>query len=381
MSATITVASATEALSHVLDPDLKKDLVSLNMIRDLEVDPQGGVKVRVVLTTPACPLKDKIRSDVQQALEGAGATSIDITMDAEVRRSAPPQGGGRPGHGGHAHKRLEGVRHVIAVASGKGGVGKSTVATNLAVSLAKTGASVGLLDADIYGPSTPTMMGLRGARPTLTADEKIAPLERYGVKLISMGFMLKDDDAVVWRGPMLGKAVEQFLFDVHWGELDYLIIDLPPGTGDVQLSLTQYVPLTGAVVVTTPQDVAFADVRRAIKMFSMTKTHILGLVENMSHFECGNCNTKHYIYGDSRIDAHAAENSLDVLGQLPLDSITAIAADNGEPIAIAAPKSGAAAGYADLAGQIAQKIAVLTHGDGARSIGEKFKSFFEMKSA
>jgi len=385
MADTITRESALAALSTVLDPDLRKDLVTLNMIRDLKVADDGGVSVRVVLTTPACPMKDKIRGDVEAALKGAGAKSLDITMDAEVRRTQGGGGGGQKGHG-HSHggrpqRRLEGVRNVVAVASGKGGVGKSTVATNLAVSLAKTGARVGLLDADIYGPSMPTMLGLRGARPSLTAEEKIAPLERYGVKVISMGFMLKDDDAVVWRGPMLGKAVEQFLFDVHWGDLDYLIIDLPPGTGDVQLSLAQYVPLTGAVVVTTPQDVAFADVRRAIKMFEMTKTRILGLVENMSHFECGNCSTKHYIYGDSRIEAHAAENNLDVLGQLPLDSVTAIAADNGQPISVAAPKSGAALGYADLAGKVAQKIAVLTHGDGGQSIGDKFKSFFSMKPA
>lgn len=375
--------AAVAALSTVLDPDLRKDLVTLNMIRDLAVDDAGVVSVRVMLTTPACPMKDKIRNDVVEALTSAGASKVDVIMDAEVRRTQNPGGGG-PAKGGHGHapkKTLDGVRNIVAVASGKGGVGKSTVATNLAVSLAKAGATVGLLDADIYGPSMPVMMGLRGAKPSLNEKEKIAPLERYGVKVISMGFMLKDEDAVVWRGPMLGKALEQFLFDVDWGDLDYLIIDLPPGTGDVQLSLAQYVPLTGAVVVTTPQDVAFADVRRAIKMFEMTHTRVLGLVENMSHFECGNCNTKHYIYGESRIDAHAAAHGLEVLGSLPLDSVTAIAADNGEPISIAAPNSQPGKSYAALAGKVAQKIAILTHGTDATPMGEKFKSFFKMKPA
>ena len=296
--------TALSALATVYDPDLRQDLVTLGMVKDLAIE-GDRVKLRVVLTTPACPLKEKIRAEVEAALKGAGATEVALTMDAEMRRAPTgPASQAGPGHMTQAD-RMPGVKAIIAVAAGKGGVGKSTVATNLAIALEKLGAKVGLLDADIYGPSIPIMLGLKGARPSLTAEDRIAPMERYGLAVMSMGFMLEDGQAVVWRGPMLGKALQQFIEDVDWGELDYVIVDMPPGTGDVQLSLAQLLPVTGAVVVTTPQDVAFADVKRAIKQFEITKTEVFGIVENMASFVCPTCGTEHAIFGPSHIAAQA----------------------------------------------------------------------------
>ena len=272
--------------------------------------------------------------------------------------------------------RLPGVETIVCVASGKGGVGKSTVASNLAISLAQAGSRVGLLDADIYGPSQPTMLGLAKTRPQATEDgAHILPIERYGISVMSMGFMLAEGDAVVWRGPMLGKALQQFIEDVVWGELDYLVLDLPPGTGDVQLSLAQLLPVAGAVVVTTPQDVAFADVRRAIKMFETTKTPVLGLVENMSHFVCGACEAEHYIFGESRIDEHAETHGIPVLGRLPLDSVTAIAADKGQPIVVAAPESAPALAHKAIAERVAEALGK----EVKETTGSRFSGFFQQK--
>lgn len=370
--------TALSALRTVYDPDLRQDLVTLNMVRDLAVA-GDEVSLRVVLTTPACPLKEKIRSDVEAALVKAGARSIKVTMDAEVRRAVGPAAPAGPGAPGRMtqDERMPGVKAVIAVAAGKGGVGKSTVATNLAIALSKLGAKVGLLDADIYGPSIPIMLGLKGARPAVTADERIAPMLRYGLSVMSMGFMLSDDQAVVWRGPMLGKALQQFIEDVEWGHLDYVIVDMPPGTGDVQLSLAQLLPVAGAVVVTTPQDVAFADVKRAIKQLEMTKTEVLGIVENMAGFVCGNCGTEHAIFGESRIAAHAEAMKLPVLGRIKLDAVTAIAADQGEPITVAAPDSEAAHMYREIAQAVARKVAVITHERNQQT--PKFQAFFAHK--
>lgn len=382
----ISVETAFNALRTVEDPDLKRDLVTLGMVRDLVVK-NGAVSLRVVLTTPACPLKEKIKADVVRALEGAGATEVNVTMDAEVRRpggqaGAAGAGGHAHGHAGHSHgpapvtqdQRMPGVKAVIAVAAGKGGVGKSTVATNLAISLHKLGAKVGLLDADIYGPSIPIMLGLQGVRPTMTAEEKIAPLARYGLSVMSMGFMLSADQAVVWRGPMLGKALQQFIEDVDWGELDYVIVDMPPGTGDVQLSLAQYLPVAGCVIVTTPQDVAFADVRRAIDQLGKTKIPVLGVIENMAGFTCGQCGAHHAVFGESRIAHHCESMGLELFGSIALDSVTAIAADHGEPITVAAPDSEAAKTYQALAQRVAQKVAVIAHE--RAEITPKFQAFF-----
>ena len=370
--------AALTALRTVVDPDLNKDVVSLDMVEGLQVD---GTKValRLVLMTPADPLKEDFKARIEAALTKAGASAVAIDVTANVRRAtvpapAQPQG---PGARATQNDRMTGVKCIIAVAAGKGGVGKSTVATNLAVSLSKLGAKVGLLDADIYGPSIPIMLGLRNARPGLTAEEKIAPMQRYGLSVMSMGFMLREDQAVVWRGPMLGKALQQFIEDVDWGELDYVIVDMPPGTGDVQLSLAQLLPVAGCVVVTPPQDVAFADVRRAINQLEMTKTDVVGIVENMAGFICGNCGQEHAIFGESRIAAHAEGLGLEVLGRIPLDAVTAIAADQGEPITVAAPDSAAAKTYRAIAQRVARKVAVATFQKA--QVTPKFSSFFASK--
>ncbi len=367
--AKLTRDAVMEALGTVMDPDLGRDLVTLGMVRDVEV--QGSkVRARVVLTTPACPLKAKMHDDAVAALEAIGAEAPEITMDAEMKRN--------PSRGAGPHARdLGDIAAVVAVASGEGGVGKSTVAVNLAVALAQTGAKVGLLDADIYGPSMAVMLGLRDARPMVNDNDRIQPIERHGIKVISMGFLLKDDDAVVWRGPMLGKALEQFLFDVDWGTLDYLIIDLPPGTGDVQLNLVQQVALAGAVVVTTPQDVAFSDVRRAIKMFEMTNARVLGIVENMSYFVCDGCGKEHHLFGPSRTADRARELGLPSLGSLPLDGVTSGASDRGEPIVLAAPEAAISESFREVAGAVAQQVAIATVG--ADAPGAKFANFFAMK--
>jgi ATP-binding protein involved in chromosome partitioning len=371
----LSVDTALSALRTVEDPDLKRDLVSLGMVRDLVVS-GDSVSLRVVLTTPACPMKDKIKGDVEAALRNVGALKLQVTMDAEVRRASAPPAQSGPGRVTQ-DQRMPGVKAVIAVAAGKGGVGKSTVATNLAIALKKLGAKVGILDADIYGPSLPIMLGLQGARPAMTADEKIAPVQRYGLSVMSMGFMLTEDQAVVWRGPMLGKALQQFIEDVDWGDLDYVVVDMPPGTGDVQLSLAQLLPVAGCVVVTTPQDVAFADVRRAIKQLEMTKTEVLGVVENMAGFTCGHCGSHHAIFGESRIASHCDAMGLELIGQIALDSVTAVAADQGEPITLAAPESQAAKTYEAIARRVAQKVAVIAHG--REETSTKFASFFNHK--
>ena len=371
--------SVLAALEVVVDPDLRQSVVALDMVRDVVVD-GGKVGLRLVLATPADPWKDTVVREVEAALTRAGASAVNVAVSAEVRRAPANDGGAaQAGPGGRVtqDQRMPGVKAVIAVAAGKGGVGKSTVATNLAVALSRLGAKVGLLDADIYGPSVPIMLGLRGARPALTADEKIAPMQRYGLSVMSMGFMIQEDQAVVWRGPMLGKALQQFIEDVDWGELDYVIVDMPPGTGDVQLSLAQLLPVAGCVVVTTPQDVAFADVTRAIKQLEMTRTEVLGIVENMATFVCGNCGAEHDIFGTSRIPAHADALGLEILGKLPLDAVTAVAADQGEPITVAAPDSAAAKTYRALAQRVARKVAVITH---QRSqAAPKFAAFFASK--
>ncbi len=358
-----TSAAILDALRAIEEPDLGKDIVTLGMVRDVVV--QGDrAALRLVLKSHADPTGGALKDAVERAVIAAGAREVLVKVEAEVKRAPGPQAAGpAPAPPGRVTQgeRMPGVKAVIAVGAGKGGVGKSTVATNLAIALSRLGATVGLLDADIYGPSLPIMLGLGQARPTLDADEKMVPIARYGLKVMSMGFMLTDDQAVVWRGPMLGKALQQFIEDVAWGELDYVVVDMPPGTGDVQLSLAQLLPVAGAVVVTTPQDVAFADVRRAIKQLEMTQTDVLGLVENMSGFVCGQCGSEHAIFGESRVARHAEAHGLDVLGRLPLDGVTAIAADQGEPITVAAPESDAAKRYVEIAREVARKVAIITH--------------------
>jgi ATP-binding protein involved in chromosome partitioning len=342
---TLTEASVLKALSTVQEPELGGNLVSRNMIKDLVLD---GTKVSftIELTTPACPLKDEIQARVEAALRPIGAEQIEVGWGATVKRSTPA-----------SPQTLPGVKNIIAVASGKGGVGKTTISVNLAVALAKAGASVGLLDADITGPNVPMMIGAEG-QPIASPDGKITPIEANGVKVISIQFFLPQGQPVVWRGPLVGGAIQQFLRDVEWGDLDYLVVDLPPGTSDAQLTLAQSVPLTGAVLVTTPQEVALADVAKALAMFRRVSVPILGLVENMSGFVCAHCGEVTEPFGRGGGERYAAENGIDFLGAVPLDVTVRQGADVGVP-AVAQSKPGpAAAALEQVARTIAGKVSI-----------------------
>jgi ATP-binding protein involved in chromosome partitioning len=329
-----------EALGTVLDPELGKDLVSLGMIKDLEVS-GSNVRFTINLTTPACPLKTEIRQNALEAVQGvAGVEEIEIEMDADV-----PIGQRKSEH--------ENIRNVIAIASGKGGVGKSTVAVNVAVSLAEKGARVGLLDADIYGPNIPTMMGvdrLKGAE-----DKKIIPAESHCVKVMSIGFLVKPEQALIWRGPMLHSAVQQFITDVDWGELDYLVIDLPPGTGDVQLSLAQTLDIQGGVIVTLPQQVSLDDARRGMNMFKELNVPIFGVVENMSYLETPEGETMD-IFGAGGGEKLAEEAGVPFLGSIPIDPRVRKGGDLGMPVVISDPD----APVSKALDQVTEKIAART---------------------
>ena len=359
----ITQEQIIHVLRTVQEPELHKDLMTLNMVRDVTIKGRD-VSMEVVLTTPACPLKDKITEDIRLALRGSlpQIGQIEVKFSSEVKGSRPLSMEGT--------KRLPGVKNVIAVGSGKGGVGKSTVAVNLALALQQEGAKAGLLDADIYGPSMPIMCGVKeGEKPKLTSDNRILPIHRFDMPLMSMGFLIGSNDAVVWRGPMLAKMLQQFLEQVDWGELDYLILDLPPGTGDVQLTLSQLIPVSGAVVVTTPQDVALADVTRAIKMFEMTKVPLLGLIENMSGFDCPQCHHVSPIFGGGLDKSRYERLKIPLLGELPLETETRLAGDAGEPIVVKAPKSKQAERLRAIARQVAAALSV-----------QNFKSDLELPS-
>ncbi|MCO4761784.1 MAG: Mrp/NBP35 family ATP-binding protein [Myxococcales bacterium] len=350
------------ALSRVIDPDIGADIVTLNLVQDVTID-GSNVGVTIALRSFADPAEETLASAVKEALRALpGVTGSDVRMTVAVPQAQLPRA-----------ERMPTVRHIIGVGAGKGGVGKSTVAVNLAVALARAGARVGLLDADIYGPSVPIMMGLSGSRPRVNAENKIIPLVNHGVRFMSMGLLVKPDEAVVWRGPMIGRAVTQFIDDVAWGELDYLIVDLPPGTGDVVLTLSQTIPLSGAVVVSTPQDVAFADVQRAIRMFRMLKVDVVGLVENMAFFVCPDNDKTYWIFGQSRTAEQCAEHELDLLGTLPIEMAISPNADKGLPIVAAEPESAHAALYTKLAGRTVKALAVLDH---ARSQGPDHSDFF-----
>lgn len=343
------------ALSQVIDPDLKKDLVTLGMIKDILIDAKNGaVSFRVVLTTPACPLKAKIESDCRQAVTAVpGVQSIQITMDAQVRaQTQTVSAGGIP-----PSQRIPGVAHIIAVSSGKGGVGKSTVAVNLAAALALEGARVGLMDADVYGPNIPTMMGI--IDQPQCRDDVFIPVLSYGVKVMSIGFLLPKDQPVVWRGPMLHSVVKQFCHQVEWGELDYLIVDMPPGTGDVQLSLSQLVPVTGAVLVTTPQEVSMQDVRKAFGMFEKVKIPILGFVENMSYFQCSDCEKRHFLFGEGGGKLLAKKFFSELLGELPLVPSVREGGDEGCPIVIRDRDSLIAQALRNMSKKVAQQVSIL----------------------
>ena len=339
------------ALRTVDDPGLLRDLITLNMARDIEVSGRN-VSVRVVLTTPACPLKDQIEADIRGALDRLGwVEDVSIRWDAEVRAN--------PGTG-QGEQPVPGVKNTIAVASGKGGVGKTTVAVNVSVALRELGARVGILDADIYGPNVPVMLGVEG--PPVLENDKIQPLRGCGLLAMSMGFLAQPGQAVIWRGPMVHNALRQLLEDVNWGELDYLIVDLPPGTGDAPLSLSQLLPLVGAVIVTTPQEVALQDVRRSIAMFEKLKVPVLGVIENMSYFVCPECETRHEIF-DHGGGAQAAEQSgVAFLGEIPLDPRVRVASDNGRPVAALGSDDPVAQPYFAAAQRMAAEISKLNAG-------------------
>ncbi|WP_291425880.1 Mrp/NBP35 family ATP-binding protein [Deinococcus sp.] len=330
------------ALSTVNDPELHRDLVSLGMIESASLE-QGVARIKVNLTTPACPLKDKIEGDVRSAvMQVPEVQDVIVTFGAMVRSAAQPA--------------LPGVKHVVLVGSGKGGVGKSSVAVNLAASLARDGARVGLLDADVYGPSVAHMMGQSGAKVTANAERKMLPIEAHGLKFVSMGNLSPAGQALVWRGPMLHSAIQQFIKDVVWGELDYLIVDLPPGTGDVQLSLTQTIQVTGAVIVTTPQDVALIDAARAIDMFRKASVPVLGVVENMSYFVAPDTGLTYDIFG--RGGSRKLGDQFELLGEIPLDTEVRRDADAGQPGVLAHPNTPASQALVQVARNLAGQISV-----------------------
>jgi ATP-binding protein involved in chromosome partitioning len=344
----ITVETAKQALSNVQDPDLKRDLITLNMARSIEILPGEVVKFNLVLTTPACPLKTQIEDDCKQALSKAGAKEVIIETTAEVR-----------GFRGMSGKQpVEGVKNILAVSSGKGGVGKSTVSVNLAISLSKTGAKVGILDADITGPNIPIMLGCKN-QPALSEDgKKLLPSEAHGIKFISMGLLLKDSEPVIWRGPMLHSAINQFLRDVEWGELDYLVVDLPPGTSDAQLSISQAVPIAGAVIVSTPQEVALADSKKGLSMFKQMNVEVLGIIENMSYFIAPDTQKNYDIFGSGGAVKVANDLGLDCLGQVPLEIPLRVGGDTGIPISVSHPESESAKCFVDISKKIAAKLSI-----------------------
>lgn len=341
---TIKIESILAALSKVNDPELHKDLVTLNMIKDISIN-GSEVKFTIVLTTPACPLKTKIENDARRAvMEVPGVEKVEIVMDSNV-----------PSDGKNRGNLSVQAKNVVAIASGKGGVGKSTVSVNIAVSLAQAGAKVGLLDADIYGPNIPTMMGVD--KLPAFSQNRINPAIAFGVKLMSIGFLVKPGQPLIWRGPMLHSAIRQFLSDVDWGDLDYLIIDLPPGTGDAQLSLAQSIPITGGIIVTTPQAVSIEDASRGLYMFKQLDIPILGVVENMSYLELTNGEVME-IFGNGGGEKLAEEANATFLGKIPLSPDVRSGGDIGQPIVISQPESKAAQALKNLSELIAAKLSV-----------------------
>jgi len=336
-----------EALKVVQDPDLGRDIVSLDFVKELRID-GGLVTFDIELTTPACPVKEQMHDQAVAAVSALdGVTSVTVNMTANVRAVASPDAGRAP---------IPGVKNIIAVGAGKGGVGKSTVAVNLALALAKYGGRVGLIDADIYGPNIPIMLGVRGQLET--DGKKIVPAEKYGIPVVSMGFLTKDETPIIWRGPMLHGVVQQFFREVRWQELDYLVVDMPPGTGDVALSLSQTVPVSGAVVVTTPQVVSVADSRRAVAMYRKLNVPTLGIVENMSHFVCPSCDHESDLFGKGGGESAATDMGVPFLGRIPVYQPIREGGDSGNPIVLSEPDSAAARAFFDVAERTAAQISI-----------------------
>ena len=334
------------ALKTVMDPDLHKNIVDLGFVKNMVLK-DGHVKFDVELTTPACPVKEQLKNECTDKVGAIdGVKSVDVQMTAVVRASE------------HSQPILTGVKNIIAVASGKGGVGKSTVSTNLAVALSLTGARVGLMDGDIYGPSIPKMLGIPISPPKGAEDNKFFPHEKYGIKVVSAGFLTEEGQPLMLRGPMLGGIIQQFLQNVEWGELDYLVIDLPPGTGDVQLTLTQRAPLSGGVIVTTPQQISLIDAEKGVKMFQQVKVPVLGVVENMSYFVCDGCDKKHTIFQSGAGQQLADQFKVPVLGEIPIIPGVVEGGDSGVPITLSDPDSPASLAYKAVAGQVAAQISI-----------------------
>ena len=345
--AQVTEADVYGALAQVKDPDLHKDIVRLGFVKDLRIE-GGAVSFRVVLTTPACPVREQLQEQSRAAVAALpGVETVSVTMDAEVPK----------GRGLGEKLNVEGVRNIVAVSSGKGGVGKSTVAVNLAVSLARDGARVGLMDADVYGPNVPLMLGVANQRPQINVN-KLVPLEAHGIRLMSMAVLKPGDEPMIVRGPILHGLVRQFLQDVQWGELDYLIVDMPPGTGDVQLSLAQLVPVQGAVLVTTPQEVALADVRRALRMFEAVNVPVLGVVENMSYFIAPDTGTRYNIFGEGGGRRLSDEYGVPFLGAIPLGVSVREGGDKGVPVVVSEPDSPQAQAFRSVAEEVARQVSI-----------------------
>ena len=346
---TLTEAAVLDALRAVHDPDLHKDIVALGFVKNVRID-GGRVALTIELTTPACPVKELMRDQASAAITAIGATAVDVEMTAQVR-AAPQEAGRAP---------VEGVKNIIAVGAGKGGVGKTTVAVNLAIALAQRGSRVALLDGDMYGPNIPILLGLRTQLET--DGQKIVPAKRYGVQAVSLGFLTPDDAPVIWRGPMLHGAITQFFRDVRWDNVDYLIVDMPPGTGDIALSLSQTVPVAGAVVVTTPQMVSLADTRRAVQMYRKLNIPTIGLIENMSHFVCPGCGHETDVFGQGGGERLADELSVPFLARIPLYAPVRTGGDSGVPIVVGDPESAAARALMSAAERVAQQVSIASFG-------------------
>jgi ATP-binding protein involved in chromosome partitioning len=338
-----------EALKQVVDPDLHRDIVTLGFVKEIK-ECDGNVAATIELTTPACPVKDILKQQAIDAIKSVpGVVNVAVEMTAQVRnRPLAPE------------DMLPGVKHCIAVASGKGGVGKSTVSVNMAIALAKSGAKVGLLDADVYGPSIPLMMGCANERPD-SDGEKILPIVKHGITMMSIGFLLEDGQAVMWRGPMVAATVRQLLADVAWGELDYLIVDLPPGTGDAPMSLAQLAPLTGVVIVATPDHIAAEIASKSILLFERLNAPIMGVVENMAGFVCPCCGTETRIFKGLSGEELAGHFGVPFLGSVPLDPKVSEAGDEGVPSLIANPDGPQAKSFHQIAGKIAAQASIMTH--------------------
>lgn len=349
----VTEEQVLTSLKSVEDPDLHADIVKLGFVKDVEID---GTKVsfKVELTTPACPVKDILEEQAREAvlsLDGVEEVSLEMTSRVRDREA-------------EKDNLLPGVRQILVVASGKGGVGKSTVTVNLAIALAKRGAKVGILDADIYGPSIPQMMGVQGERPPATPEGKILPIERYGVKMMSIGFLLEEGQAVLWRGPMVHTTLKQLLGDVMWGDLDYLLIDLPPGTGDAPMSIGQMVNVSGVVIVTTPHSVAAGIAGKAATLFRQLKVTVIGVIENMGDFTCPQCGEATRIFAGTTGEELAMSLEVPYLGSIPLDPVVGESADRGEPSIIAAPERPQADAFAKVAGAVASQLSILAEAKG-----------------